>query len=128
MKIGPKIKQLVEERRINKADFARQLDMSEQNLYKIFKKSSVDTELLIKVSQLLGVGVLHFFENAHLSGPTDQGAFVAEPAEGYGPRKFVATPMPEDVQAYIRHLEHEVTHLRELNQVKDELIAALKRK
>ena len=36
--------------------------------------------------------------------------------------------MPEDVQAYIRHLEHEVIHLRELNQVKDELIAALKRK
>lgn len=63
MDIGLKIKELVEIRNYNKTQLAEELGMTENNLYKIFKKTSIDTELLEYISSLLGVKITYFFSD-----------------------------------------------------------------
>lgn len=114
MEIGRKLKSLVELRKINKAELARQMSMTEQNLYKIFKKPSIDTELLCAFSQHLAVPITYFFDECleKTSGTTQ----FAEPDGGALYQ-----------QGIVQKLQEEVAHLQELNRLKDELIAALKR-
>jgi transcriptional regulator with XRE-family HTH domain len=51
--IGPMIKARVESVGMSKAEMARRLSMSPANIHKIFKRRSVDIELLQKISEVL---------------------------------------------------------------------------
>ncbi|MBX3102465.1 MAG: helix-turn-helix transcriptional regulator [Bacteroidetes bacterium] len=127
MNIGQKIKELIELRRLNKADFARQMGMSEQNLYKIFKKRSIDAELLMQMANLLNVRVSSFFEEEFSAAAPIIHGRVDDAAVGYGISKPAMKGIPQETQTYIQQLEQEVAHLKEVNLLKDELINALKR-
>ncbi|MFO0485106.1 MAG: helix-turn-helix domain-containing protein [Sphingobacteriia bacterium] len=116
MEIGKKLKDLVELKRVNKAELARQMNMSEQNLYKIFKKQSIDTALLQAFASHLGVTLSYFFDDAPRAEYRQaDDAFEDRVHEG------------EDQEEYIDRLRKEISYLKELNKLKDDLIRALKR-
>lgn len=54
MHIGKRIKQLVQERKMTVSDFARAIPCSRANVYKIFRKETIDTGLLQQIGQILG--------------------------------------------------------------------------
>jgi transcriptional regulator with XRE-family HTH domain len=58
---GKRIKELVELKGLTRALLAQKLEMTENNVYKIFNKENVDTELLVKVSEIIDEPVTIFF-------------------------------------------------------------------
>ena len=52
--IGPVIKAYMKKQRMPVVWLARALGCSRTNVYKIFEKHSIDTEMLMKISTLLG--------------------------------------------------------------------------
>ena len=61
-KIGEIIKQRVEAMGMSKAELARRLHMSPANVHKIFKRSSVDANLLRELSNILDYDFFRHFE------------------------------------------------------------------
>lgn len=53
MHIGKLIKQQVDEQGKTVVWFARQLSYSRTNVYKIYDKSSIDTDVLLRISRIL---------------------------------------------------------------------------
>jgi transcriptional regulator with XRE-family HTH domain len=51
--IGEKIKEITERRGISKSELGRRLNMSPTNVHKIFKRETIDTGLLQKISEVL---------------------------------------------------------------------------
>ncbi len=62
--IGIIIKQRVDELGISKAEFARRINTTSQNIYGIFKRKSIDTNLLIKISQVLNHNFFQYFTSS----------------------------------------------------------------
>lgn len=54
MKLGERIKAIFEEKGIKLTDFADQIGTVRQNVYRIFERESLDTDLLYKISEVLG--------------------------------------------------------------------------
>lgn len=53
MHIGEKIRAVYKESPLSVAEFARRIGTSRENMYAIFKRKSVDSDLLLKISQVL---------------------------------------------------------------------------
>ena len=53
MHIGKLIRQKIVERGITVVSFAEQLSCTRINAYKIFERSSIDTDLLVRISKIL---------------------------------------------------------------------------
>jgi transcriptional regulator with XRE-family HTH domain len=51
--IGKQIREITERRGISKSELGRRLDMSPTNVHKIFKRETIDTGLLQKISDVL---------------------------------------------------------------------------
>lgn len=62
MKIGEKIKEVFESRDIKLTDFADQIGTVRQNLYRIFERESIDTDLLLKISNALNYDFFQFYK------------------------------------------------------------------
>ena len=62
--IGEIIKKRVDELGITKAEFARRINTTSQNIYGIFKRESIDTALLIKISQTLDNNFFQYFTSS----------------------------------------------------------------
>lgn len=45
--------------------FARKLYCDRTNVYKIFKRKSIDTELLLRISVILNTNFFQYYENAY---------------------------------------------------------------
>jgi transcriptional regulator with XRE-family HTH domain len=52
--IGRIIKDTLKSRNMSIAEFAESINCTERNVYKIFNKPSIDTEMLRKINQVLG--------------------------------------------------------------------------
>lgn len=63
IEIGPIIKQVFEQRNMRLNEFASELGTVRQNVYRIFKKTHVDTGLLIKVSEVLDHNFFQYYIN-----------------------------------------------------------------
>ena len=50
--IGSLIKEKMEERGLSVSDFAHALHYERTNIYKIFKRSSIDVDLLLRISEV----------------------------------------------------------------------------
>lgn len=61
--IGERIKELIEGSGIPLKEVALKLGMSYQNLFKVFKKDTVDTILLVKLASVLNIPVPVFFKH-----------------------------------------------------------------
>ena len=63
MHIGNRIKEEVSKKGISITDFAKLIKKSRPYTYSIFEKENIDTELLIQISNALGISPIIFFEN-----------------------------------------------------------------
>jgi hypothetical protein len=75
--IGEKIKQRAKELRIGPTELGKLISTSKQNIYGIYKRKSVDSEMLRKLSKVLDCD---FFQYYHAEATTT----AAEPATSYG--------------------------------------------
>ena len=62
--IGKQIRQKMEERQITVVWLAKHLSCSRTNIYKIFEKHSVDTDILAKISIILEFDFLSLYSEA----------------------------------------------------------------
>jgi hypothetical protein len=51
--IGEKIRDKAQEKRIGPSELGRMINTSKQNIYSIFRRKTIDTELLLKLSKAL---------------------------------------------------------------------------
>ncbi len=75
--IGNKIKTEIKKKGMSTSEFARRINKSRENAYSIFKRKSIDTELLVVISKVLDVDFFQFYtklsaENAKLKEEINQ--------------------------------------------------------
>lgn len=99
--IGAKIKSVVEQRGITKSELSRRLNMSTTNIHKIFKRESIDTSLLQKLSTELEYN----FFGLYSSTPD----IASEPLAPYH--------SVSELQNEINQLRKENSLLQEINQL-----------
>ena len=59
--IGEKIKQRAKELRIGPTEFANMISSTKQNIYSIYNRKSLDTQLLTKISQALDFDFFRYY-------------------------------------------------------------------
>lgn len=126
--IGLKIKRLIEAKGIAIKKFAQMMNTSEQNLYNIFKRNTVDSGLLEEIAQILNVHPGYFFEEEeskksnYIKGDQNiqDSNFFNEPAPKHNKSEELLTENLE--------LKKEVARLnKELNACKDKVIELLEK-
>jgi len=115
--IGKIIRQHLEEAGMTKSEFARRINTSPQNIYGIFKRQSIDTELLRDISRVLGYDFFQYYASTAL--------VVSEEKAAYG-KLQVRTAM--ELQSELDALKKEVDVLRNENTYLKEIHRLLKEK
>lgn len=64
--IGEKIRKRAKELRIGPTELGKLISTSKQNVYGIFKRRSVDSELLMKISKILKYDFFHHYHTPEL--------------------------------------------------------------
>lgn len=116
--IGKIIREQLEKKGMNKSEFARKLNTTPQNVYGIFKRQSIDTGLLQKISETLEINFfMLYFSDKPKAG------IVREPAKLYGGNAEDAELKKKILLLESRNseLEKEIGYLKEI-------IALLKQK
>lgn len=62
MILGEKLKIAIKDAGFSVAEVAQDAGMSEQNLYKVFKKDSIQSDVLERICRKIGIPVTHFFD------------------------------------------------------------------
>ena len=64
MVLETKIKFILEKNEKTLKWLAQEIEMSEQNLYKIFKRNSIETKHLEKIAEVFGIQIGYFFDES----------------------------------------------------------------
>lgn len=115
--IGKIIRKHLEEAGMTKSEFARRLETSPQNIYGIFKRRSVDTELLKSISRILYYDFFQYYSSGSL--------IVHDEKAPYG-KDRVLTAL--DLQRELEKLRKEVDFLRNENHYLKEIHQLMKEK
>jgi len=66
--IGEVIKETVHQKKMNVTEFAKKINYTRRNVYKIFNKSSIETEVLVKISEVLNENLfIRFLTNKEIA-------------------------------------------------------------
>lgn len=115
--IGKVIRKHLEEAGMTKSEFARRLETSPQNIYGIFKRRSLDTDLLKNISRILNYDFFQYYSSSAL--------VVHDEKAPYG-KERVLTAI--DLQKEVEKLRKEVDVLRNENQYLKEIHQLMKEK
>lgn len=74
MNIGEKVKALRDRKGYSNSDLARLLDMTESNLFSIYKRQHTATDVVEKIMKVTGVPSNYFFDDKALINISQQGA------------------------------------------------------
>lgn len=119
MHIGNRIKEEVNKKGISVTDFAKLIKKSRPYTYSIFDKENIDTELLIQISEALGLSPIIFFEDVS-EGIVQTGTdniLVGRDNNGN-----ISTSKCEDK---LHDAMLEIKHLKEMNTAKDKVIEVM---
>jgi len=108
--IGKKIKEVWKKSRMKGTEFAAAINRDRQVIYDIFKRESIDTELLQSISN-----VLHHDFFSYYSSETD---LVKEPKEKFG--YATKDELAQSNRELINFIKNEFSKLREELSVKKE--------
>jgi DNA-binding Xre family transcriptional regulator len=123
--IGVKIKQVVEnQKKYSNAELAKMIGVSENNLYRLYKRDSVETKYIEKLCQVTGVSILTFFEDTGslpVNQSTGEGGVNQHRSISGSIRTNTAIDPKTDIDLNVclervKGLEREVSILREVNQ------------
>lgn len=115
--IGKLVRKHLEELGMTKSEFARRLDTSPQNIYGIFKRKSIDTELLKSIGSILNFDFFQYYGSGAL--------YVNEDRPTYGKEK-VLTAL--DLQRELDRLKKEHETLKQENNYLKEIVQLMKDK
>lgn len=101
LNIGEKVRQRAKELRIGPTELGKMINTSKQNVYGIFRRKSLDTELLRKLSKALNYDFFQYYINDSLT-------FIGEGSPTYGKKGRQAAGADE-----IQKLKKELEDLRE---------------
>ncbi len=113
MHIGEKVEARAKELRIGATELARKIRTSKQNVYSIYKRSSIDTDLLQKLSKALEFDFFAYF--------IPKGSSVNQQKASYDKRKRTnSSPETELLQLKKEHneLREKFELLKELYEMK----------
>ena len=105
--IGKKIKEAVDKSGMTVTEFAEKINYSRRNIYSIFSKESIDTQLLLKIGKVLDQDFFNHFANAKKQDFN----YAAEPA---GTEEYYQK-MKQNFESRIKELVKEVEYLKEIN-------------
>jgi len=103
--IGQIIKKEVKLSDMSVKDFAESINCSRRNVYAIFGKESIDTNMLINISRVLGKNLFKHYD--HILEEKHETSNLEEPKPIYS---------KEEIQK-IKYLEKEIQHLEEINKL-----------
>jgi hypothetical protein len=111
MRIGEKVEARAKELRIGPTELARKIKSTKQNVYNIYKRHSIDTDLLQRLGKVLEFDFFGYYNSANA---------VQQPKVPYGKqKKGAATPEAELTQA-----KKDYAELREKYELLKELYEA----
>lgn len=127
--IGNEINRILTERRVVKKRFAEEIGTSEINLQKIIKKASINTALLSKIANTLGIPVGYFFDEEVVINKTDIGHKVSGSKNKVEERITLADCEGEleRSKVQIAYLKREIEDKKKLIDEKEKLIAEKER-
>lgn len=112
--IGKIIKKKLEESGMSKSEFSRRIETTPQNIYGIFKRKSMDTDLLKRISNVLNYDFFMYYTTATISVPT----------ETKGEQKIItAAELKEEIDSLkseLAALKRENQYLREIHELMKE--------
>jgi len=113
---GHKLKNLIESKEITNREIAKRLNITEGNLYKIFNKEHLKTDIICQVCMILNITINEFFyegtkENA--PGSISGNGHIFQYGEG---DKTVT-------KSDIKQCEIEIEYLKKLLEMKDQVIS-----
>ena len=120
MHIGQMIQNRLKETGMKKTEFARRINITSQNVYDIFKRKSIDTNLLMTISETLNY---NFMEPLAMKcqGLVAHDEIMEEMADKYGGVAKMLSELQKAErkiglqQAKIKQLQTEVDYLKEIN-------------
>lgn len=116
--IGELIKAVADRRGINKSEMARRLNMSPTNVHKIFKRESIDTELLSRICVILEYDFfLHFI--------TEKPADYLERVRESGIPLHLLSEAQEKYPAELDNCKEKVKMLERINTLLEDKIKTL---
>ena len=103
MRIGEKVEARAKELRIGPTELARKIKTTKQNIYHIYKRESIDTELLMRLSKVLDCDFFQYFSD-------ENGSIVSEPPPpAYGKnRKQPVAGMSTDMELLLLRKEFQL--------------------
>lgn len=110
--IGEKIKEIFEARGMKISEFANRINTVRQNVYKIFKKNDINTELLLKISRVLEYDFFRHYISENL-------AF--NPSDNFNERRKLEMEMEIGaLSKQVEALTKEVEYLKKINVLLEE--------
>jgi len=106
--IGQKIEEVVHELNMPVTEFASRINKSRTVIYNIFKRQTIDTGLLLKISEVLEYNFFRLY--------LETGAMANDPAENYG--KGTPKEVLQQLNVYKKELDSAV---EEINKLKKEM-------
>lgn len=113
VEIGKLIKKKLRERGMSNAEFARRINTHVRNVYDIFKRKSLDTELLKKIGKVMDFDFFNYYKAGEPS------PVISENSKGYGKKKppVIAEDKIKIMELKIEELQKEVAYLKEINNL-----------
>ena len=121
--IGLLIKQLCEKKNITAIMFSQKIKKSTQAVYDIYKRSSIDTDLLKDICIALDTPITYFFDES-ITGGTRVGNMTVSNGHNIIQDNSV-NGSGHNISADLNNCHKEVEHLKEIIKEKDNTIKAL---
>lgn len=112
--IGKLIEKRLKETGMTKAEFARRISKTSQNVYDIFDRETIDTGLLLKISEVL---TYDFFQHYSIAYSKLEGVNDTHSLHEIALKVDALTSDNEAKGTRIEQLEKENTYLTEINEL-----------
>lgn len=112
-KIGERIKAIFDARQMKLKDFAEEIGVARQNIYRIFEKDSIDTDLLIKISSVLEHNFFMYFES------TDSNKKIASTQADKGENEALLKEL-DFINNELRLAKKEIDYLKKIIDLMEE--------
>lgn len=103
--IGPKVLEVVKNKRIPVVEFAEEIQLSKQNVYDLFKRSSIDTLTLWRISKALKFDFFKVFSDE----------LAIEANSNRSPNEFESVISNQAIK--LSHMEHELLTVFKINEI-----------
>jgi DNA-binding Xre family transcriptional regulator len=106
--VGDKIKQLIDNQQVmNRHEVAEKMGISENNLYRLYKRESVETKYLLCLCDMFSISIDYFFNN---ESPVIENTKIATKISS----KKDDSPMVEELKATNEFLKEELQYFKDL--------------